>query len=75
MTPVMLRQLWTLIEETQATILLSLDDHSLLQWLLHSIKVERSLNCDETNVLTTYIRSRLVLIRDLAQSRCINFYL
>lgn len=67
MSPTMMRQFWSLIEMTQANIPLSLDDRSLVQWLLRQIRSERSLNHDETNVLSDYIQSRLPLIRDLAQ--------
>jgi hypothetical protein len=65
----MLRQFWSLVETTQSSILLDLDDASLVQWLLRQIKSERSLNLDEAAALNTYIRSRLPLIRDLAYSR------
>ena len=66
MSPTMMRQFWSLIEMTQANIPLSLDDRSLVQWLLRQVRSERSLN-HETNVLSDYIQSRLPLIRDLAQ--------
>ncbi len=69
MTPTMLRQLWSLIETTQANILLKLDDASLVQWLLKHLKQQRSLNSDETNIMTDYLHSKLSLIRDLAQER------
>lgn len=69
MTPTMLRHLWSLIETTQANMLLKLDDASLIQWLLKQIKQEQTLDIDETYVLSTYIRSKLSLIRDLAQER------
>ncbi|MCT7949724.1 hypothetical protein NG798_07985 [Ancylothrix sp. C2] len=69
MTPSMLRQLWTVVEKTQANFLLTLDDASLEQWLLKQFNQEQSLNRDETNVLNGYIRSKLSLIRDLAQER------
>jgi len=68
MSPTMMRQFWSLVEMTQANIPLSLDDRSLVQWLLRQIRSERSLNNDETNVLTDYIQTRLPLIRDLAQN-------
>lgn len=67
MSPTMMRQFWSLIEMTQASIPLSLDDRSLVQWLLRQIRSQRSLNHDETDVLSDYIQSRLPLIRDLAQ--------
>ncbi|MBW4493932.1 MAG: hypothetical protein KME26_12765 [Oscillatoria princeps RMCB-10] len=69
MTPSMLRQLWVLIETTQANMLLNLDDDSLEQWLLKQFNQKRSLNQDEASLLNAYIRSKLSLIRDLAQER------
>ncbi|MFB2923993.1 MULTISPECIES: hypothetical protein [Aerosakkonema] len=69
MTPTLLRQLWTLIETTQANILLKLDDATLVQWLLKQLKNERSLDHNETNILNEYIYSKLTLIRDLALER------
>ncbi|MBD2184347.1 hypothetical protein [Aerosakkonema funiforme] len=69
MTPTLLRQLWTLIETTQAHILLKLDDATLVQWLLKQLKNERSLDHNETNILNEYIYSKLTLIRDLALER------
>lgn len=69
MTPTMLRQLWSVIETTQANMLLKLDDASLVQWLLKQIKQERSLDGNESDILSAYIQSRLSLIRDLAQER------
>lgn len=69
MTPTMLRQLWSLIETTQANLLLKLDDASLVQCLLKQLKQQRSLNQDEANILSDYLSSRLSLIRDLAHER------
>lgn len=69
MTPTMLRQLWSLIEATQAHLLLKLDDASLVQWLLKQFNQERSLNHEEVDLLNDYLNNRLSLIRDLAQQR------
>ena len=69
MTPVMLRQLWSLIETTQATLLVNLDDATLVQWLLKQLKTNSALNGKEADVLDEYIQSRLSLIRDLAEQR------
>lgn len=71
MTPLMLRHLWTLVETSQATFLLSLDDSTLVQWLFRRIRAERSLDHTESDVLVTYIHSKLTLIRDIAQERSI----
>jgi hypothetical protein len=70
MTPTMLRQLWSLIETTQANLLLKLDDASLVQWLLKQFDQGRPLNREEMHILSDYLNNRLSLIRELAQQRC-----
>ena len=37
MTPSMLRQLWSIVETTQAHFLLKMDDASLIHWLLNQL--------------------------------------
>jgi hypothetical protein len=69
MTPAILRQLWSVVEATQAHTLLKLDDASLVQWLIKQTTTKTSLDGSETDVLSDYIQSRLTLIRDLAQER------
>lgn len=69
MNPYLMRQLWSLIEASHSNLLLSLDDSSLVGWLMDSISGERALNPSEADTLTHYIRSRLSLIRDVAGSR------
>lgn len=69
MTPTMLRQVWSVVETTQANILLKLDDASLVEWLLKQLKSQRSLDHHETDTLNNYLYSKLSLIRDLAQER------
>ena len=72
MTPLMLRQLWAVVESAQAQILLNLDDSSLAQWLLRQLKAQRSLDSDETNMLNAYIHTKMPLIRDLAEERLVT---
>ncbi|MBW4637948.1 MAG: hypothetical protein KME05_06885 [Gloeocapsa sp. UFS-A4-WI-NPMV-4B04] len=69
MTPTILRQLWSVVETTQANTLLKLDDASLVQWLLKQTKSQASLDQNEVHSLSDYIYSRLNLIRDLAEER------
>ena len=69
MTTVMLRQLWSLVDETQVALLLNLDDTSLVQWLLRQFRVQQPLNSEETTILSSYIQSKLPLIRDLADQK------
>ncbi len=67
MNPHLLRQLWSLVESSQGHWLLSLDDNSLVHWLIDQIAGESALNTAETDWLSGYIRNRLPLIRDVAQ--------
>lgn len=61
----LLHQLWKLIEATQPT-LLKLDDQSLTQWLVQQLREKQSLSGDEEKAASAYIRSRLLLIREVA---------
>ncbi len=69
MNPFLMRQLWSLIEASHSHLLLSLDDSSLVGWLIDRLSGEGPLNPGDTDSLDVYIRSRLSLIRDLASSR------
>lgn len=69
MTPTMLRQLWSLVETAQATMLVNLDDATLAQWLLKQLNMKVPLNGKDADILQEYIHSRLALIRDIAQER------
>lgn len=69
MTPTMLRQLWSLVEKTQASTLVTLDDASLVQCLLKQFNKEAAINGKEADLLTDYICSRISLIRDMAEAR------
>lgn len=69
MTPSMLRQLWTVVDQTQTNLLLTLDESSLSSCLIHQIKETQSLSAQETDTFAHYIRSKVPLIRDLAQAR------
>ncbi|NJK99806.1 MAG: hypothetical protein HC838_14070 [Spirulinaceae cyanobacterium RM2_2_10] len=69
MTPAIMRQVWELIENTQASMLLRQDDPSLVAWVLSQLANRRSLEQQEAIVLRDYLRSRTALIRDLAAQR------
>lgn len=69
MNPYLLRHLWSLVERSQSSHLLALDDNSLIVWLIDQLAGQRSIDQTETDHLHHYIRSKLTLIRDLAQSR------
>lgn len=69
MTPILLRQLWSIVERTQANLILSLDDASLSQWLLKQLQQSLALDSGDVRLLDDYIRTKTPLIRDLAQQR------
>ncbi|MBW4442726.1 MAG: hypothetical protein KME10_16125 [Plectolyngbya sp. WJT66-NPBG17] len=69
MNPTLLRQIWALVEATQAAYLLNLDDTNLVQWILRQFNLQQPLNLEETTQLSNYLYSRLTLIRDLAYDR------
>lgn len=69
MNPSLLRQLWAVVEATQATHLLNLDDAHLVQCLLRQCHIRQPLNSEEKTLLSNYLYSRLNLIRDLASDR------
>lgn len=75
MSPTILRQIWSLVENTQATFLLALDDASLVQWLNKQLKASSSLNLNEANIVNDYIQSRLSLIRAIVEERVESEYL
>ncbi|MBD2503363.1 hypothetical protein [Anabaena azotica] len=69
MTPRILRQLWSLVENCQTKTLLQMDDASLVQWLVNQMTTQALLEPTETDYLVDYIQSRLALIRDMAYER------
>jgi succinate dehydrogenase flavin-adding protein (antitoxin of CptAB toxin-antitoxin module) len=69
MNPQILRHLWSLVERSQSSHLLALDDNGLVHWLMDQFAGQRSIGQAETDQLHHYIRSKLPLIRDLAQER------
>ena len=70
MKPCLLRQFWQLIEETQASQLVNLDDASLVQSLTRQL-IDGNILVDgtEANAIGHYIRSKTPLIRDMAYER------
>ncbi|KKJ01509.1 hypothetical protein [Prochlorothrix hollandica] len=69
MNPSLLRQIWSQVEETQTTVLLQLDDNSLVYLLLNQLQKHHFLSAPEADQVMQYISSKLSLIRDLALSR------
>ena len=65
----LIKAIWRAVETTQSATLLRLDDGDLLSTLIKRLKNSNSITSAEVKDASSYINSRLSLIRDLAQSR------
>ena len=65
----LIKAIWRAVETTQSATLLRLDDGELLSTLIKRLKNSNSISSAEVKDASSYINSRLSLIRDLAQSR------
>ena len=68
---VTMRHVWSVIEETETKTILNLNDTDLLRQLLKQLENKNLLSSEQINEMSTYISSRVPLIRDLAQSRAV----
>jgi muconolactone delta-isomerase len=64
-----LRQLWSVIEETQTSILLNFSDADLIHQLLKQFQNQKLLNNEELSTISAYLNSKVLLIRDIALAR------
>jgi muconolactone delta-isomerase len=61
-----LRQLWATIEETHTYWIHGLNDNDLVQQLLTQLNNQHPLSYEEFQVISSYLKMRLPLIRDMA---------
>lgn len=66
MTTARLKQLWSIVSNTQSSVLLSLNDRDLNDFLLKKLELRDPLSSEENEIMNTYINSKISLIRDLA---------
>ena len=64
-----IRMLWGLVERSNPYNLLKLSDGELIQQLIDEVTRVSLLSSDESENLAQYIRARILLIRDLADSK------
>ncbi len=69
MNPLRLRQIWTLVESSQASLLVRLDDPDLEQWLMGQFSKDKTLSAIESQAMTHYVHSKLPLIREMAEQK------
>jgi hypothetical protein len=65
----LLHKLWLLVEETQTSLLLQLNDSELVKHLLKQLNTKALLSQEQMDKMSDYISSKTTLIRDLAQAR------
>jgi hypothetical protein len=71
--PLRLRQFWNIVESSQASTLVRLDDESLVESLLRQFRSYQILDPHESQLVSAYIQEKLPLIRDLASQRMPSF--
>jgi hypothetical protein len=64
-----LRQIWSVIEESHTNFLLGLGDAELVKHLLSQLDRRTILSSEEAMTVSAYLYSRTSLIRDFALSR------
>ena len=64
----LLRQLWSVVESAPNQRFSSLDDSGVLQWLTELLQADPTFDIRNLPVVSSYIRTKMPLIRDVAQS-------
>jgi aminoglycoside phosphotransferase len=67
--PALLRLLWAIVSELHEPEVLSLPDAELSQLLYKQVSGRTALNPEQNHSLASYISSKLMLIRDIAETR------
>ena len=69
MNPSILRQFWSMVEQTQTSTLLELSDRDLITRLQEQFEQHKYFSTNEISILHEYIQGKISLIRDLAELR------
>ena len=59
MNPYLLRHLWSLVDRSQSSLILDLDDNGLVRWLMDEFIVQQPIDQAETAQLDHYIRAKI----------------
>ncbi|MCC0177165.1 hypothetical protein I4641_09265 [Waterburya agarophytonicola K14] len=68
----LLRQIWSLIETTNASELLEIGEQELVQRLLNRLDAQKPLADKERVSLNDYLHSKIGLIKDTAEARLVS---
>lgn len=69
MNSLTLRQFWSMVEQTQANVLLELSDRDLMAKLQEQFEQHKYVGDVDIRLLREYIQTKIPLIRDLAEVR------
>ena len=72
MNTTLLRQTWNLIEGTNAIELLEISEAELIQKIVKRLDAQQPLVDSERDILNNYLRSKMGLIKDTAESRLVS---
>ncbi len=62
-----IRQLWSIVEESSANTLMSLNDSELVTQLLYKLDAKQPLSSEEWHCMKVYLSSRTLLIREIVE--------
>lgn len=68
----LIREIWNLIEATNASELLEIGENELIQRLLNRLDAQKPLADQERISLSDYLHSKISLIKDTAESRLVS---
>ncbi|MDJ0690569.1 MAG: hypothetical protein QNJ41_18925 [Xenococcaceae cyanobacterium MO_188.B32] len=69
MNSLTLRQFWSMVEQTQVSVLLELSDRELITRLQEEFEQYNYFGTADISLLRDYIQAKITLIRDLAEVR------
>lgn len=64
-----LRQFWAIFETLQPSLVISLENNQIVEFLVEQLQAKQRLAPQEVEAIGDYIQTRIVLIRDLAQDK------
>ncbi|MEA5532464.1 hypothetical protein [Crocosphaera sp. XPORK-15E] len=68
MNATIIRQLWSIVEESSDKTVMSLDDSDLVNQLLGKLNARQNLSPEDWYVMSDYLSARTLLIREIAES-------
>ncbi len=62
-----MRQLWSIIDESPGKTLMGLNDSDLINQILNKLSAKQKLSSEDCGAINAYLRSRILLIREIAE--------